>query len=68
MTEEAVSFRFRLNQDVLIVPLKLTGRVFAQCRRGEGFHEYRVIYWAEGKREDQWLFEHELTEPRANGG
>lgn len=61
---DAVVFRFRLHQDVQIIPLKLTGRIFARCERGEGMIEYRVIYWSEGKREDQWLFEHELSEPR----
>ncbi len=62
MDHYAVIFRFRLQQDVAIVPLKLTGRVFARCDRGEGLVDYRVIYWSEGKRCDEWLFEHELSE------
>lgn len=57
-----VTFRFRLQQDVQIVPLKLTGRVFARCDRGAGLSDYRVVYWSEGKRYDEWLYEHELTE------
>ncbi len=63
MDKLTCAFRFALNQDVLILPLKpLRGRVFARCERGEGVVEYRVIYWAENKREDQWLYEHELAE------
>lgn len=57
-----VNFRFSLHQDVQIIPLNLTGRVFARCDRGEGEHDYRLVYWANGDRRDQWLYEHELRE------
>lgn len=57
-----VHFRFGLHQEVKIIPLKLTGRIMARCDRGEGLHDYRVIYWADCKRNDEWLYEHELSE------
>lgn len=61
-----VEFRFWINQDVLIVPMDITGRVLARCDRGN-FHEYRVVYWAESKRSDDWLCEFELSEKKENG-
>jgi hypothetical protein len=58
---EVVVFRFKLNQDVKIRPLDLPGRILARCDRGL-WHEYRIIYWNESKRYDEWLCEYELTE------
>lgn len=65
--ELTVTFRFRLQQDVQIIPLKLTGRVLARCDRGEGLTDYRVIFWADNTRHDEWLYEHELSELKTNG-
>ena len=64
MNESAltVTFRFAMHQNVQIVPLELTGRVFARCDRGDNVRDYRVIYWVDGKRCDEWLYEHELTD------
>jgi hypothetical protein len=55
-----VEFQFSIGQDVTIAALKLKGRIFARCDRGLWL-EYRVIYWADSKRCDEWLCEHELT-------
>ena len=57
-----VSFRFALRQEVRIKALGLKGCVYAVCRRGDGMEEYRVIYWSEGKRCDEWLFDYEIEE------
>lgn len=62
--ELTVTFRFRRGEDVLIVPLKLKARVLARCDRAEGLQDYRVVYWSEGKRCDEWLYEHELSDIR----
>lgn len=58
--DKTVTFRFALHQEVRVVPMDLTGRIFARCERGNGERDYRVIYWANGERRDQWLYEHEL--------
>lgn len=54
-----VEFRFALQQDVTIKALKLKGCIVA---RGEkiGGHIYSVVWWAENKRNECWLYEHEL--------
>lgn len=60
---KAVKFDFSIGQDVWVKPLELQCRIMARCDRG-GYHEYRVIYWAEGTRRDEWLLAHELGETR----
>lgn len=62
-----IQFRFALAQDVVIVQIKIEGKVLARCDRGHGLHDYRVIYWADSKRNDEWLYEFELTEKKENG-
>lgn len=57
-----VRFRFKMEQDVKIVPLKLIGRVMGRSERSPGLHDYRVIYWADSKRHDEWLYDHELDD------
>lgn len=55
-----VRFRFALRQSVKIVALgKISGSIVA---RGEkiGGHIYSVVWWAENKRYESWLYEHEL--------
>lgn len=56
------TFKFNIGQDVWVKPLDLKGRVFACCDRGGGIHEYRIIWWSDGKRNDEWLYEYELGE------
>lgn len=62
MPNEPIQFRFTIFQDVTIVAMKIEGRVLARCDRGGDLHDYRIVYWAEGKRNDEWLYEFELTE------
>jgi len=54
-----VRFRYKIGENVLILALDLYGKIFARCDRGN-YHEYRVIYWSDGKRNDEWLLESEL--------
>jgi hypothetical protein len=62
-----VDFKFAIGESVFIEPLKLYGTILAACHRGfmpgvkySPYNEYRVIYWAESKRYDEWLLEGEL--------
>ncbi|HKQ06626.1 MAG TPA: hypothetical protein VJ464_15945 [Blastocatellia bacterium] len=55
-------FRFRLEQEVRIVALKLPGRIIARCQKVNAVPSYEVIWWADGQRHDEWLFEFELGE------
>lgn len=60
MKNPPIQFAFRVGQDVAINALELTGKIFARCDRGHGLHDYRVIWWSDSKRNDEWLYEHEL--------
>jgi hypothetical protein len=53
-------FAFAIHQKVAIPELKLNGTVLARCDRGT-YREYRVVYWAESRRHDEWLLESELA-------
>lgn len=53
-------FAFAINQEVAIPALKLKGTVLGRCDRGT-YREYRVVYWAECRRHDDWLLETELA-------
>jgi hypothetical protein len=58
--EYTVRFRFRLEQDVKITALKLTGRVIGRCEKVNQFPSYEVVWWSDSVRRDEWLFEFEL--------
>lgn len=53
-------FQFEIGQTVRVVPLELTGYVTQRCDRGGDQHDYQVIYWADSKRNVEWLLPHEL--------
>lgn len=53
-------FDFAINQSVRVVPLGLTGVVTQRCDRGAGQHDYQVVFWADGKRNVEWLLSFEL--------
>lgn len=59
MSDKTVTFVFSINQTVTINALGLKGLVLARCDRGP-YREYRVIWWSEGQRKDDWLLESEL--------
>ncbi len=54
-----VEFQFGLGEKVL-TPLDVMGVILQRCERGEGLHDYQVVWWAESKRYTEWLLPHEL--------
>lgn len=62
---EPVFFDFENGEDVVIEALDLPARIFARCDRGGGLHDYRVVWWADGKRHDEWLYSYELRKGSA---
>lgn len=54
------AFEYRISQEVRIKPLGLDGLVMQRCDRGAGQHDYQVVYWADSKRQVEWLLPHEL--------
>lgn len=59
---DGVYFKFDIKQDVQIIALKLPAKVMARCDRGNDIRDYRIVYWSDGKRYDEWVFEHEIKE------
>lgn len=62
-----IDFKFAIGDIVKIKALSLPGTVIAACHRGfladvkyKDLNDYRIIYWADSKRFDEWLFEFEL--------
>lgn len=53
-------FVYEIEETVLIKPIGLPGVVMQRCDRGAGQHDYQVVYWAEQKRNVEWLLLHEL--------
>lgn len=60
MSADTVAFAFRISQPVRIVELGLKGFVLQRCDRGNGQHDYQVVYWCESARRAEWLLPHEL--------
>ncbi len=54
-------FQFQIGQQVSVVPLGLDGVIAQRCDRGANQHDYQVVYWAESKRNVEWLLPHELA-------
>jgi hypothetical protein len=65
MSAKVVEFAYSVGQKVKVVPLALPGYVEALCLDNQGL-TYKVVYWSEGKRESQWLYDWEI-EPAKEG-
>ena len=61
---DCVYFKFSIKEDVKIIALNLPAKVMARCDRGNDIRDYRLIFWSEGKRYDEWVFEHEIQEQK----
>ena len=55
-----IQFTFRIGQKITVIPLQLPGVVLGRADRG-AWREYRIVYWSDGKRYDDWLLEEEIT-------
>lgn len=54
------TFAFSLGQQVRIRSLDLKCTVLARMERPGDVFEFRVVWWSDGKRNDEWLYENEL--------
>lgn len=57
--KETIEFAFSLGDKVIIVAIDRPGRVDSQTNDCRGLM-YRVIYWSEGSRKMEWVYEDEL--------
>lgn len=58
---EAVTFEFRNLQKVRIVAIQAEGFVFSRLANCEGQNEYKVKFWMDGSRKEDWFYEFELV-------
>ena len=54
------TYRFELLDKVKLKAISLEGRIIAQCTYSGDMPSYRVIWWADNKRNDEWVYEFEL--------
>lgn len=59
---EAVVFQFKNFQTVHIKAINADGFVISRIANCEGQNEYKVKFWIEGERKDDWFYEFELKE------
>jgi hypothetical protein len=59
---ETVTFEFRSLQPVTVTELKARGFVYSRLANAEGQNEYKVRYWMDGKRAEEWFFAFELED------
>ena len=57
-----VEFKFDSFQQVRIAAIDVAGFVFSRMNNAEGRNEYKVSFWMDGKKNDGWFYEFELTE------
>ena len=59
MNNPPIQFKYSIMQMALIVSINSQATILARADRGT-HHEYRCIWWSDGKRNDDWLIESEL--------
>lgn len=59
--KKVVEFDYNIGEEVGIRDINRTGRIDAQKRAKSGLM-YRVIYWNDGERRVDWLYDWELTQ------
>lgn len=57
---ETITFAFRNLQKVKVREIEALGFVLSRLANCEGQNEYKVKYWMEGKRSEEWFYEFEL--------
>lgn len=57
---ETITFKFRSLQKVRIPPIESDGFVISRLANCEGQNEYKVKFWMDGKRQEDWFYEFEL--------
>ena len=61
---ETVTFAFRSLQRVRVRELEAEGFVYSRLANAESQNEYKVKFWMDGKRCEEWFFEFELEAAR----
>lgn len=59
---KTVEFAFDSLQKVKIKDIDAAGLVTSRLANAEGQNEYKITYWLDGRRQQEWFYEIELTE------
>jgi len=54
-----IVYLYSIGQEVTVAPIGMIGHVDALMRDTDGI-QYRVVYWNDGQRYSQWVYEWEL--------
>lgn len=54
-----VNFKYDIGEEVRVLPLNMSGRVDALQINIDG-PKYGIVYWNDGKRYCEWLYEWEI--------
>lgn len=57
--KSSIDFDYSECETVFILPLKVIGKING-LMVSDGSKSYRVLYWWEGNRKQEWLCEHEI--------
>lgn len=57
---DSVAFEFRNLQQVRIRDIDARGFVFSRIANAENQNEFKVRYWMDGKRSEDWFYAFEL--------
>lgn len=66
-----VVFKFNIGDTVNILDANdISGRIACMLHNAKGNNEYQVVWWSDGKRQVEWLYEWELetNEKGKSGG
>lgn len=58
---DSVKFQFYCFQEVTIKAVEAKGFVHSRMNNATDINEYKVSFWMDGKRNDDWFFEFELS-------
>ena len=59
----SIDFAYSMGERVVVTEAKIEGTVDRVAFGPEYGHEYRIIFWHEGSRRNEWVYEHELSRP-----
>lgn len=55
-----IEFKFALKESVVVLAIGMVGTVDSVSRNING-EQYRVVYWNDGERRQEWLYDWEIA-------